>query len=375
MDQPSAGNLELPVDRTLRKMVVGFRGLVCIWVLALVAVDILEGDPGNRLVMGGAVAVAVVWTGVTVWAAGTGRLRRWWFAVTDGVVVLFLSAGGWLAGANDFFSGGYPMSWLFVVAYAGTLRAVLVAAGILLGSHFALHLIMGLGWTRTVGTFQFVVFGLLAGWTFDNLRRSDRALLATQEMLAGEQRAAARQEERVTLARRLHDEVLQTLHVIRVEADDPSEVRYLARRQERELRRTIEEMRSPYEKSFRARLLAHRDEVEDVCQWVKVTEVVRSDAPVTPALEASLSAAREAMMNAAKHSGSERIDLYSEVEGGFAVIHIRDRGQGFDEDDPRSPIHSLNGELLERVEAVGGTLKIDSRLGAGTEVTITVPVS
>jgi signal transduction histidine kinase len=175
-------------------------------------------------------------------------------------------------------------------------------------------------------------------------------------------------EERAALADRLHDSVLQTLHAIRMSADDPSQSRYLARRQERELRRNIEEWRSEYRDSFRASLLAVRDEIEDTHR-VEIEAVIRDDAQINPNLAAAIEAAREAMANAAKHSGSPNITLYSEFVNGHAQIHVKDSGTGFADENMRSRVHE---RLARRVEGVGGLVEIDTAPESGTEVTITV---
>jgi signal transduction histidine kinase len=153
-------------------------------------------------------------------------------------------------------------------------------------------------------------------------------------------------------------------------ADDPAQSRYLARRQERELRRNIEEWRSAFDKSFRAALLAVRDEVEDVHR-VEIEAVIRDDAALSPSLEAGVDAAREAMTNAVKHADAGKISLFSELKDGEALIHVRDNGAGFGSD------HDLNrvqGRLTKRVETVGGLVDIESEQESGTDIKITVGV-
>ena len=48
-------------------------------------------------------------------------------------------------------------------------------------------------------------------------------------------------------------------------------------------------------------------------------------------LAALVAAAREAMVNAAKHAEVEEISVYAEVEDGTASVFVRDRGIGFDQ--------------------------------------------
>ena len=362
------------VDDTLRRLAAVYRAVVWVWMLILVLVDVSGPDAGDSGVLWGSMALATVWLGVTLWAATDDeRFANPWFVASDGVMALLLSAAGLLAGSADFVSGGWPGSWLFVVAFATNLSWTLTAGGVLLVSHAGLHVLHGLGPGRTAGTFQFLALALVIGWGFDALRDRERLRIEAETALARQAEEIARQHERSQLADHLHDSVLQTLHAIRMEADDSDEVRYLARRQERELRRTIEEFRSPYEDSFKARLLRYRDEVEDLCRGVQVIDVIRDDAPITPTLEIALAAAREALMNAGKHSRSAQIDLYSEITGDRAIIHVRDRGDGFDV--PERFERGLGHRVSDPIREAGGDVDVVSRTGEGTEVTIEVPAT
>jgi len=161
------------------------------------------------------------------------------------------------------------------------------------------------------------------------------------------------------------------LQMIRMNADDPVEVRCLARRQERELRRTIDEYRSPHDRSFRAELLEARDRVEDLCR-VEIEAVIRDDAELDPSLTAIVAVAHEAMMNAGKHSRATQINLYSEIADGAVKVNVHDRGRGFAgvaQADQERLRESLNG----RVAPFGGSVRIASAVGAGTDVAITLP--
>ena len=82
-----------------------------------------------------------------------------------------------------------------------------------------------------------------------------------------------------------------------------------------------------------------------------------------------IEAAREAMANAAKHSGSTTITLYSEFVNGDAQIHVRDSGSGFVDDGRKSRVRE---RLARRVENAGGLVEIDTAPDSGTEITITV---
>ena len=361
------------VDDTLKRIVVIYRSLAGVWALVLMGVLVAGGHAGDRPVIYASAVLVVVWTLGTVWVSRQGDLLgRLWFVIADGIVILLLSAGGAIAGADDFFSGGYPSSWLFVVAFSASLRWTMTAAMVLLIEHAYLHVIMELGDARTAGTLQFVVLGLIIGWAFDSLRLHDRLRREAEQLLADERAANARYQDRADIARKLHDSVLQTLHVIRTQAEDPQQVRYAARIQERDLRRTIEELSSRQVNSYRAALMEVGADVEDLFPAVEINVLVRGDTEVDDAAADGLVVVREAMVNAAKHSGQDRIDVYGEVADEIVRTRVRDRGPGVDAATIERLLWGSERSMGNRLARVGGTASIVSDNG-GTEVTVEVP--
>ncbi|MEE8374968.1 MAG: ATP-binding protein [Acidimicrobiia bacterium] len=366
-----------PVNQTLTRVVVLLRLLGWVWLIALVVTTAFRIPEANSIVLTATAVTATAGLGLTLLAVRKGFLGEVWYAVLDGAVVMLLISAGWLAGANEFVAGGYPMSWLFIVAYATNLRWTVVAAFVSTTVFAILHAVMGLEMVRTVGSIQFLVVAVVAGWAFDTLRERESLRLRAEAQraeaeaeLAAEREAAARLQERTEIARQLHDSVLQTLKLISSSADDPSEVRYLTRVQERDLRRTINEYRSPYQDSFRARLLDARASIEDRYR-VEIEQVIRDDIEMTPELGALIEGAVEAMANAARHSGSPTIDLYAEVRPEGVQINVRDRGRGFDPDRIRTGgmAHSIVGRVTE----AGGTADIKTGPDRGTDVSLFLP--
>lgn len=171
------------------------------------------------------------------------------------------------------------------------------------------------------------------------------------------------------MAAHLHDSVLQTLALIEQRTDDPGEVAHLARRQERELRRWIDQMSSPHVRSFRAALRDAAADVEDRYR-VRVDLVVVGDREMDEPSEAAVRAAGEALVNAAKHSGCERIDLYAETGPEETRIFVRDRGSGFDPTASGEDHRGLRDSIVGRMARHGGEAKIHSEPGRGTEIEI-----
>src|SRR3954470_13608121 len=197
-----------------------------------------------------------------------------------------------------------------------------------------------------------------------------RRLLDSRE---AERAARIRSEERAAVAAHLHDSVLQTLALIQRHADEPQAVSRLARSQERELRAWLYDPKVVREGGTWAGLVAGMvAEVESNHELI-VDPVVVGDAPVDEALAALGAATREALVNAAKHSGATAADLYTEVTPERVSVFVRDRGKGFDPitvpDDRRGLRDSVNGRLARW----GGTAAVRSAPGEGTEVELVLP--
>lgn len=85
---------------------------------------------------------------------------------------------------------------------------------------------------------------------------------------------------------------------------------------------------------------------------------------------------KEAINNAAKHSQSTEIEINFEEKDGFYILKIKDNGKGFDlMNNVTEANFGGNGvtSMRSRTEAVGGSLKIVSEIGKGTEITLKVP--
>jgi len=212
-------------------------------------------------------------------------------------------------------------------------------------------------------TLLYALVGSVAGYMSTLLKRAERDL------------AAARARE--DIARTLHDGVLQTLAVIERRADDPDLAR-LAREQDRELREFL----------FGAGPTADRGGAADVGPRLRAAAARFEDAfhgtadvvlaPDLPHLDATRAdalagAVGEALVNAGKHGGAERVTVYAEPDDdGFVYCTIRDNGRGFDPETLTEGI-GLSRSIRGRMEEVGGRMEIESRPGAGTEVRLWLP--
>ncbi|CAM3984999.1 PspC domain-containing protein [Kibdelosporangium persicum] len=204
--------------------------------------------------------------------------------------------------------------------------------------------------------------------------------------LGEERRKRIRTEERAEIAAHLHDSVLQTLALIQKQAETPREVLRLARGQERQLRTwlygpsgysrgdgpTTQQVSGPTTLSEAVEVAC--GEVEDTFA-IKVQQVVVGDCELDEKLTALVQATREATVNAAKHAGVAEVSVYAEVEPDRVNIFVRDRGKGFDETTVPADRHGLADSIKGRMDRNGGSVRIRTALGEGTEVHLEMPRS
>lgn len=299
-------------------------------------------------------------------------------------VVLLLSMLGWGFGGSLFIPilvgvTGLTLIWRqvderrwnrWVVETSGWHAAVRFALGALLVLMALGFFVVGKGgWsvaTDTASALGIALLGIaliLGPWIYRLMHD-----------LTDERRERIRSQERADVAAHLHDSVLQTLALLQKYAGDPGAVATLARRQERELRDWLYGGSDKAGETLRATLTSDAADIEGM-HHVPIEVVGVGDAPMEPDVAAMARAAREAMTNAAKHSGADRIDVYVEVGAESADVFVRDRGAGFDPDTVADDRMGIRGSIEGRVERHGGSAVIKSSPGEGTEVRLTMPVT
>ena len=114
-----------------------------------------------------------------------------------------------------------------------------------------------------------------------------------------------------------------------------------------------------------------KDDVEQLHD-VRIERVIIGDLDDRRLTTALSAAAREALVNAAKHSGENKAHLFCEVEEKAVTLLVRDRGVGFDVDQGDKGF-GLRSSIHERIESVGGAVEVRTSAGRGTAIEMTVP--
>jgi len=190
--------------------------------------------------------------------------------------------------------------------------------------------------------------------------------------LSEERAERVRSQERADVAAHLHDSVLQTLALIQKSSHDPAAVSRLARSQERSLRTWLFDSAGGDPTTLEAALRGLAGEVDEA-YGVPVEVVCVGDTAVSESLRPLVLATKEAVANAARHSGANRVDVYAEATAAGVEVFVRDRGAGFDPESVASDRHGLRDSIIDRMHRHGGVAEVRSTPGTGTEIRLHQP--
>ena len=186
-------------------------------------------------------------------------------------------------------------------------------------------------------------------------------------------------EERRRLARDLHDGLAQELAYIsraatQLEDDDADpdlqdRLQAAAQRALTESRHVIAALATPVDGPMEGVL--ERVAYEAAARFgVDVDLDIASGGRLDSARqEALIRITGEAVANAARHSGTERVRVVLDWRNGRPRLQVIDRGVGFDPDERPHGGFGLTS-MRERAAAVGAKLRISSAPGAGTQVEV-----
>lgn len=382
----------------LRHGVTLFRWAALAWMMGLAATA--PGGFSRPELAWAGIGAAVAWTAwVTVpRPVRTGRSLWFELALAFGLVVI----SGWvvepatIGSERPFYATGWPVA--AVVAW-GVARGPVagVASGLVIGLGLVLSraangiaptaLSQGQAQALVSGIVAFVLAGWAVGMVSRLLERSavEQQALAEETMRARER--AARLEERESLARQIHDSVLQALAMVHkrgrelaasgtAPAAEVARLAEVAGEQEQALRSLI--VRAPEDPPTGRTSL--RDALEAVARGVSGFPVeVSATGPMwVPArIGAEVAqAVKQALDNVVEHADATRATVFADAEDGAITVSVRDDGRGFDYDPARLAADGKLGiakSMKGRVEDLGGSMTVES--GArGTEIAFKVPI-
>jgi len=84
---------------------------------------------------------------------------------------------------------------------------------------------------------------------------------------------------------------------------------------------------------------------------------------------------QEALANVARHAGATRVDISLRAHIDHFILKIADNGRGVSEAELRSPKSLGLLGIRERAFLLGGSVDIESKVGKGTTVTLSIPHS
>lgn len=205
---------------------------------------------------------------------------------------------------------------------------------------------------------------------------------------------AAAERERQRWARNLHDQTLQDLAGLRLTLDalvageDPQRSALLLERAARRVRETIAELRNLVSElrpmvlddlgvGSALRALGERTATlsgtEIPMQLDLAWESGRARGRLAPEIEETIyRVVQESLNNAVKHAAARSIAVEVVERGPAVVVRVADDGIGFAQDFPHDGLGLIG--MQERLELVGGELRVFSRPQAGTTVRATIPV-
>ena len=219
-----------------------------------------------------------------------------------------------------------------------------------------------------------------AGLT-EELKQRLVELRASRQRLVAAQDAASRRIER-----NLHDGAQQNLVALKIKlgllealaARDPDKTQQLAAELQADADETLQQLRD-LARGIYPPLLADKGlgaalEAQAQKAAVPVSVEVDGIGRYPQEVEAAIYfCCLEALQNIAKYSQAARVTLGLGETGGSLHFSVRDDGIGFDA--VNTPMGSGLQNMADRLDALGGSLQVDSRPGSGTTLAGAVPVA
>jgi signal transduction histidine kinase len=267
---------------------------------------------------------------------------------------------------------GYPRLWQVLAGAIGLASAYLLAALAIVGEPDL---------NAAPNTLSYLANCVVTWLVARELRRSGRVADVREAEALARAAELAREREAGRYTRMLHDRVLQTMEMLaKGEWLADRDIRALVMAEAAWLRGLVAGESPDRADNLLAGLQAVvRDQARrgihvELNDSALHTAQRREMVPA-PVAEAVCGAVREAVTNARKHAGVDEVVVRAVLDPRARALRVSivDQGRGFD------PILAVPGTGLirsvrGRIAQVGGTVRVDSAPGRGTEVELSVPL-
>lgn len=354
-----------------------------VWLLYLLMPAFnLQAEHGLKLLLGIAMLVLFAVTYRQLYWAGSGRAFHLWLGLQMLLIVVlsvFYTPYNFYLGfyaAN--FVGWYTDKILFRRAYAVFALSILVPLLLAIRGMELESMVFLVPFLLIMLVFPFGARSLSSNRMLE--RKLDQANEVIKEMV--------KREERLRIARDLHDTMGHTLSLItlksqlveKLAAKDPERAQAEAREIQRTSRAALRQVR---ELVSEMRAVSVAEELTEAGEMLRTAEIaleVEGDvslAGVSDLTQNILSLCiKEAVTNIVKHSGADRCRIIIAITEGNVRITIEDNGAGL------KPADGADGEyragnglkgMAERLSLIDGSLSLNSGGSQGTSLSVVIP--
>ena len=223
---------------------------------------------------------------------------------------------------------------------------------------------------------------------------SRAAIVIENARLHDQIEASAVIEERMRLAREIHDGLAQNLGYLNLKLpqvldqidtdtgkarEELGEMRNLVQESMTEARQAIIDLQTP---------VSNRDFLDTVKEYAReftrLTEIeveivaAQNGARLKPFAKGEMvRIIQEALNNVRRHAGASHVKMLFAIHDGNLRVQIRDNGRGFRKEDVFDGTRRRNfgvRSMTGRAKNLGGTVEIESKPGDGTTVTVEIPL-
>lgn len=327
-------------------------------------------------------------------------IMRWWdaprrgllyflvgFALWGGLVALNVESLMLIAMYNPMIFTRLPIRWAIGITISLTAGFLLLYLLLYSSENWVIIIVIILV-LLFIATLIGYFISALIGQSMERQRLLDE-LTQTRAKLLKAEREAGVMAERQRLSRDIHDTLAQEftsiiMHLSAARLGDSASTRTHLQQVEQAARAGLDESRRIIW-NMRPQQLEGASLVESIegvaARWsaenrVRVeTAVTGSPHPLDESIEtALLRITQEALHNIKKHAQARDVNITLSYMPDLLALDIADNGQGFNKSRRNGRGFGLK-TMRERAEELGGTLTIESELGKGTAVAVSLPIA